>query len=242
MALWFPPWGLADTDSVEPDDFNQCLKELYGALTDLNDENFDTFAFGTQDCVLGAVYIIHRFASIDPTVCYSGDASPAYLPVRDGLWHTIGDDSTPWEINIQNSPGADLEIVCALQIQQTEEDYNPFLVQIDTRMQFALAVDGRLIPETITGSTEPQQDLLHDANTASSTRTEIIADDFGMIMIPQMIELSANVPITPGDHVITALVRLPPRARGIAGVYDPGDLTSYHVVKTGDFFAIQMVN
>lgn len=241
MALWFPPWGLADTDSIEPDDFNQSLKELYGALSDLNDENFDTFAFGAQDCVLGAVYIIHRFASIDPTVCYSGDASPAYLPVRDGLWHTIGDDSTPWVINIQDSPGSDLEIVCSLQIQQTAENYSPFLNDIDTRMQFALAVDGRLIPETITGSAEPQQDLLHAADTTLPSAAEIIADDFGMIMIPQMIEISANVSITPGDHVISVLVRLPPRARPIAGEYDPGDLTSYHVIKTGDFFTIQMV-
>lgn len=239
MPLWYPRWRLRDTDSVEPDDINENLKELYDAMDWLNEDNFETLAISVPETVVGAVYIVQQAVFEDSTVMYNGNAAPAYTPPRDGLWHTVGDDATPWTLDIQDSPGGDLVIFASFQIQNTES-YNEDV--FDTRVAIALAVDGQIIWETMTGSLEPQQNLYHCGDDTIPERTKILGDDVSLIMISQPVCPEITVPIAPGDHTVSVLIRIPTRIDVPAAFGDNGPTGSLRCVKNGEITAITMVN
>lgn len=161
MATIFPKKRLRSSEVIDAEDVNKNVREiLREAESNLGEHNWKEDAFTIDDLEVGAVIEVttHSFAvSTEGTL--NGATCAFHGPLGNNSAFTIGDSVFAW---VTIGPTDPLHTFPAAQVQTSTGNslvwviFSAQTVEWPTvsGMEFAIAMDGQIIPETITGSTD----------------------------------------------------------------------------------------
>lgn len=233
MSIPLPKWCPATGDTIDPDDWNDNFRILYDEMSGrLNEHNHQSSAFQRTDLDPSAVYRathVHGDDETTPTQFTTGVNT--YATPRDGAWHqviaTTFGDTTGTEF-----PGGLVWFIASF---QASFDLAGGESRAQDHQQFALRIDGVLIPETITGSGEPDNDLIptgDDSNPPFPGPT--IEDDGVGVHTIEAVSLDWLLEIDPGVHTVELVAR--------RAVLNLGSVPNDGYVKNRELIVLALVN
>ena len=235
--IWVPPYRIRNGDAVEPQDFTEDLMEICDQSTGaLNEHNHNAAAFRRQDVARTGVYAVWQKKIADFETNTSNAGAFSYSPPRDGVWHVVGDDDPDklTTVELDDFQGGPVWIQASL---QAGTNYSGLDANNDEyRVWFALAVDGQLIPETITGGAEPDNDVWAQTDIAVATPApgDIINDDQSGVLMPLPVVVDLTWDLAPGDHTVALMVR-----SGVPRRYLPAP-DQYAIVKNREIAVVAL--
>ena len=207
MSWKYPKHRIKPAEVVEIDDLNRDFstfsEELDGGL---NEHNWAKDSFTRLDCASDvSIECWQTKQHQDPHAVV--DSSSEFSLVRASqAWEIIQSTNQTCQISATTSKSV-LWIIASVQHQQGS---------IDLFAQYALRVDGTIIPETITGCSALGSDLNHNPVTIVKTDNQdnqkILGS--GIADFSRSVSLDTMVPVGPGVHTVDLVSRTLPRASG----------------------------
>ena len=207
MSWKYPKHRIKPADVVEIDDLNRDFstfsEELDGGL---NEHNWAKDSFTRLDCADDvSIECWKTYQRQDPWAPVNS-SSEFSLVRASQAWEIIQSTNQTCQISATTSKSI-LWIIANVQHQQQSDSLFA---------QYALRVDGTIIPETITGSSALGSDMNQNPIILSTTNNydnyKILGS--GIADFARSISLDTMVPVGPGVHTVDLVSRTMPRASG----------------------------
>ena len=158
MSWKYPEHSIRPGGVVEIDDINRNIGEFAQELDGgLNEHNWQKESFNRLDCEDDVSIECWRTSQAQNLAIWAGEYPEEYHRVRSHQgWFPIKSTSQTCSITA-TTPGTMLWVIGSLQHLQAS---NSFAI-----VQYAIRVDGIVIPETVTGSSSSLDDAYHEANS-----------------------------------------------------------------------------
>jgi hypothetical protein len=197
MSWKFPEHPIKSGGVVEIDDINRNIGEFAQELDGgLNEHNWKKDSFNRFDCSDDVSMECWRTTQIqDPTVNAFKFFDEYHRAHTHQGWFTVKSPSQTCSITAKTS-SCKLWVMASLQHYQVEG--------ADGSCQYALRIDGVVIPETMTGASSTLDDAYHEGSGAVYTTTN---HGSGVSQVRRSVSLDTIVSVAPGTHTIELVQR-----------------------------------
>lgn len=207
MSWKYPKHRIKPAEVVEIDDLNRDFsafsEELDGGL---NEHNWAKDSFTRLDCADDvSVECWQTKQAVDPHAPVNSTSEFSLVRASQS-WEIIQSTNQTCQISATTGKGV-LWIIASVQHQQATDSLFA---------QYALRVDGTIIPETITGSSALGSDMNQNpvALHITNHNDELKILGSGIADFARSISLDTMVPVGPGVHTVDLVSRTLPRAAG----------------------------
>jgi len=222
MSWKYPEHPIKPSDVVEIDDLNRNLGEFAQELSGgLNEHNWKKDSFNSQDCADDvAMQVFGTRAGVnnatDPETAigdfYRLKSSHGWFPIESGLARAVKTNRLSIEATTPS---------CVLWVMASFQHHQKFAPSRG-QAQYAIRVDGTVIPESITGGASAQTDQSHLFPTNihnlpqgySTLGFDAVIPGAGINQFYRSVSLDTMVPVTAGTHTVEIVART-------VGVTDP---------------------
>jgi hypothetical protein len=208
MTWRYPKWVIKDTQPLDLDDLNEnfyaMTEDLYGQL---NEHNFATSAFDREDLADDVAVQLHQAAA------YASPGARA-LPANALTVQSNADWSVVETHTFQNVRESMLHIIwtfqAGIQLETLAGAYGDYSAA-SSGWDFALRINGALVPETISGTADRANESMSIGFTPGGLQ---VAGDEDVRWSPGIthnrypVLLDAVIPVDAGDVVVELVARM----------------------------------
>jgi hypothetical protein len=240
MSWKYPEHPLTPGSVVGIDDINRSLSEFAEEVEGgLNEHNWKKDSFNRHDCSDDVAVEVWKVSCKQDHYADMQTDRQEWAPISgQNTWLLVQSDNNQTSINLTSSQ-CTLWIMSSFQVRRSG--------QADTRrgsVQFALRVNGVVIPETITGSTGFSYDAVHNQSLDISDPPLLDAPNdnnphrdvtlgAGLSMEIYAVSVDAMIPVRAGSHTIELVARSTLTTAGESNV-----LTTNYFVASRDLTVI----
>ncbi len=202
MSWKYPEHPIESGGVVEIDDINRNIGEFAQELDGgLNEHNWEKNSFDRTDCTDDvSIQCWRTKQEQNPTVSFIYYQDEYHRVRSNQGWFPVSTPSQTCSLTI-TTPGSVLWVMGTLQHIQAANS--------SATVQYALRIDGVVIPETITGSSSTLDDGVHIASVSGKYNTVFYGS--GIWQRYRAVGMDTLVSVEPGTHTVELVTRLTSR-------------------------------